>query len=182
MENFILPKNVLGTVKVTPKGWRDEFYIGEASLAVEQIGNYRMLNVWINSYHYELHSDKEVLIGDVGLEIMQPIKEELLKGETINIGFPNDLSLVQNNWEELYYGHFYQFEHLKIAKWKITMKSIGDEELTKINVKGHITDDIRKTPENYNVECTFKTKMEFKIDSRWNWNFSSNNPNAYNKK
>ena len=182
MENFIPPKKILGTIKVTPKDWREEYYIGEGSAVIEQIGNTKILNIWANTYHYELHNNKEVLISDVGFEIMQPIKKKLAKGEVLDLDFPNNINKIENNWEELYYGHFYQFEHLKITNWKINILSITDDGQIKIGAKGYITDDIRKISKNHFVECTFKTKMESKINSRWNWNYSSDNPNAINKK
>jgi len=116
MENFIPPKKILGTIKVTPKNWADKYYIGEASLAIEQIDDKKMINIWASSYHYELHNKKEVLVGDVGFEIMQPIKEELSTNKIIKVDFPNDINKVEYNWEELYYGHFYQFEHPKDYK------------------------------------------------------------------
>ena len=182
MENFIPPKNVLGKIKITPKDWTDEYYIGEASLAIEQIGANKILNIWANSYHYEIHNNKEVLIGDIGFEIMQPINENLSEGETININFPNDISLVENNWEELYYGHFYQFEHLKITNWQISLAPIPDEKLFKIEVKGYITDDIQEISKSHFIECTFKSNLESKINSKWNWNYSKDNQNSKNNK
>lgn len=181
MENFIPPKKILGTIKVTPKDCADKYYIGEASLAIEQIGDKEMINIWANSYHYELHNEKEVLIGDVGFEIMQPLKEKISTNGIIKIDFPNDINKVENNWEELYYGHYYQWEHLKVANWEITMISIPDEEFFKIDAKGYITDDIRAISDNHFIECTFKSKLESKINSRFNWNYSLNNPNAKNQ-
>jgi len=52
LKNFIPPKTVLGTIKVTPEEWTDKYFIGEANLAVEKIGNQHILNLWANSYHY----------------------------------------------------------------------------------------------------------------------------------
>jgi len=58
MKNFIKPKIVLGTIKITPVDWTDKYYIGEANLAIEKIGDVQILNIWANSYHYELHNEK----------------------------------------------------------------------------------------------------------------------------
>ena len=181
MKNFIPPKKILGTIKVTPKNWTDKYYIGEANLAIEKIGEKEILNLWANSYHYELHNEKEVLVGDIGFEIMQPIKKEIFTNEIVKIDFPKDIDEVEDNWEEFYYGHFYQFEHLKITNWQISILQMPDEELYEIHVKGFITDDIREISENHSIECRFKTKLETKINSRFNWNYSTNNPSAKNK-
>ena len=181
MENFIPPKKTLGTIKVTPKDWSDKYYIGEANLAIEKIGENEIINLWANSYHYELHNEKEVLVGDIGFEIMQPIKKELFRNKIIKIEFPNDIEQVEDNWEEFYYGHFHQFEHLKITNWEILILQKSDEKLFEIQAKGFITDDIRQISENHFVECTFTTKLETKINSRFNWNYSTDNPNAKNK-
>jgi len=180
MKNFIPPKKILGTIKINPKESAEEFYIGEANFAIEKVGENLFINIWVNSYHYELHGEKEVLIGDIGIEIMQPIKKELSKSEITQIDFPNDIDEVENGWEELYYGHFYQFEHLKITKWQISVMHIPDEELFKIDAKGYITDDIRNLDQNHYVECSFKTKLESKIRSKFNWNYSGDNENAKN--
>jgi hypothetical protein len=180
MTDFIPPKKILGTIKVTPKDCSDKYYIGEANLAIEHIGNKKMINIWANSYHYELHDNKEVLIEDVGFEIMQPIDKELSLRKANEIKFPIDLDHVENNWEDLYYGHFYQFEHSKITNWKITLSFIPDERLFEIDVKGYITDDIRQISENHFIECSFKTKLGSRINSKFNWSYSLDNPNAKN--
>jgi len=58
---------------------------------------------------------------------------------------------------------------------------IPSEELFKIDAKGYITDDLREISESHFIECTFKSKLESKINSRFNWNYSLNNSNAKNK-
>lgn len=181
MEKFILPRKILGTIKVTSNKSIDEFFIGEANLAIEQIGKERMLNIWANSYHYELHNDKEVLVGDVGFEIMQPIEKEVSFDEPLRINFPNNTEAVENNWEELYYGHFYQFEHLKIVNWEIKIFQVSDGEVFNVESKGYITDDIHDKSKQFLLECSFQTKLKSKIDSRFNWNYSLANPNAKNR-
>lgn len=180
MNNFIPPKNVLGTINVSPKDWADKYYIGEANFAIEKIGNNNFLNIWANSFHYELHNGQEVLVGDVGFEIMQPITKIFEKNEVVQIDFPDDLSKMENNWEEIYYSHFYQFGHLKISNWSIILTPTNG--VYQIEVKGFITHDINMMDENHFFESKFETKMESKINSKWNWKYSSINPNAINLK
>lgn len=181
MENFIPPKKILGTIYVTPKGCADKYYIGEANLTIEKIGDNYILNIWANSFHYEIHNGQKTLVGDVGFEIIQPIIEPLKKDRITQIDFPNDRKKVESNWEELYYGHFYHFGHLKIIDWQIRLKFIQNEEIYAIEMKGYVTDDLQKKSENHFVESKFKTKLDAKINSRFNWNYSLNNPNAINK-
>ena len=182
MENFLPPKIVLGTIIATSNNSRTEYYVGEASISIEQIGNNKILNIWANSFHYEKHNNIKVLVSDIGIEIMQPIKEELLEGELIRLEFPRDLNNLQDNWGELYYGHFYQFSHLQITNWIINISTIGSGGLTRVEVKGYITDDIRQFSEDYYVECTIETRIESRINSRWNWNYSLDNPNSIIKR
>ena len=178
MGNFIPPKTILGTIRVSHKDQVKKYYIGEANLAIEIIEDKQILNLWANSFHYEIHDKKEVLIGDISFEIMQPIKEGINSSEIVKIKFPDDIEKVENNWEELYYGHFYQFEHLKITNWQTSISPNSDGKLFAIEVKGYITDDIRETSDNHFVECTFKTELETKINSRFNWKYSLDNKNA----
>ncbi len=77
--------------------------------------------------------------------------------------------------EDLYYGHFYQFEHLKITHWKITMFFLPEEELFQIDLKGYITDDIREKSSKHFIECSLKTKLKAKIHSKFNSNFTHEN-------
>jgi len=181
MKNKIPPKSVLGTIKVTSTEWTDEYYIGEASFAIEKIGIQNFINIWANSYHYVLHENKEVLIGDVIVEIMQPIRENVSIKDRCLIEFPSNLDEVENNWEEAYFGHFYQFEHLKITNWQIEASISDDIELFDVNSKGYITDNIRQKSDDHFVECSFKAKLKSKINSRFNWIYSKDNPNARNK-
>lgn len=164
MNNFILPKNVLGTIKISPKDWADKYYIGEANFAIEKIEANNFLNIWVNSFHYELHNGQEILVGDVGFEIMQPITKDIKKKEVIQIDFPDDIGKIENSWEAIYYSHFYQFEHLKITNWSITLTPTNG--VYQIEVKGFITDDISIVDENYFFESKFESKMESKINSR----------------
>ena len=179
MKNFIKPKIVLGTIKITPVDWTDKYYIGEANLAIEKIGDVQILNIWANSYHYELHNEKEVFMGDVGFEIMQPIDKELAIDRTTIIDSPNDRREMENKWEELYYGHFYQFEHLKLTKWNIKIKPFNSN--CKIDIKAYISDDILDESDAFFLESSFDLELTSKIDSKWNSNYSSLNPNAINK-
>lgn len=181
MENYIQPKPILGTIKVSPKDWAVKYYIGEANLAIEKVGDDQILNIWANSFHYELHDKKEVLIGDVSFEIMQRINGKINTNEIIKIDFPDDIEKVENNWGELYYSHFYQFEHLKITNWRISILFNQEEALFNVEVKGYITDDIREKSDNHFIESNFKTKLETKINSKYNWNYSLDNQNAKNK-
>lgn len=178
MDNFIPPKNILGTIKVSPKHGLDECYIGEAHFAIEKIGDKVLLNIWASAFHYELHNGQEVLVGDVAFEIMQPIATNLESNEIIQIGFPNEVDEIESGWETVYFGHFYELEHLYVTNW--TLKLSSTNETYKIEVKGFITDDIRKISGSHHFESTFETKMESKINSKFNWNYSSNNPNALN--
>lgn len=183
MKNFIPPKNILGIIKMKPKGWADKYFIGEASFAIEKIGDNKMLNIWGSSFHYEMHEGKEILIGGMKFEIMQPIKEDLIKNKFIQIDFPSDeIEKVENNWEELYFSHFYQFEHLAITDWQIKIIAIPNEDIYEIEIKGYVTDDIRKHSMGQFIEATFKTKLETKINSQCNWKYALNNPNAINNK
>lgn len=168
MENFIPPKTILGTIKVSTNDWEDKYYIGEANLAIEKVGDDQILNIWANSFHYVLHDKKEVLIGDVSFEIMQQINGKINTNEIIKVNFPDDIEKVENKWKKLYYGHFYQFEHLKITNWRISILFNPDEELFNVEVIGYITDDIREKSDNHVIECSFKSKLESKINSRYN--------------
>ena len=178
MENFIPPKKTFGTIEVTSKDITKKYYIGEAKFAIEKIGDERMVNIWANSYHYELHEGKKVLIGDVGVEIMQTIESNPNLNEFVKINFPVEIDEVESKWEELYFGHFSQFEHLKITNWEISFMRISDEKSYQIMLKGFITDDVQKILINHFVECQFTAKLETKINSRYNWNYSLDNPNA----
>ena len=171
MKNFIPPKNILGTIKITPNDWTDKYYIGEANFAIEKIGNEKMLNIWANSYHYELHNEREVLVGDVGFEIIQPIDIELTVDRMINIDSSNDRREMENRWEELYYGHFYQFEHLILTKWHIKLSPLNFKH--KIDLKAYISDDILDESETFFLEASFEVELSSKINSKWNSNYSS---------
>lgn len=181
MKTFIPPKKILGTIKVNPKDLADKYYIGEANLAIEKVGEDQIIYIWAKSFHYELQDEKEVKVGDVIFEIMQPIVGGINVNEINKIDFPEDIEKVENYWEELYYGHFYQFEHLKISKWGISILFNSEERIYNVEVKGYITDDIRETSDKHFFESTFKTKLENKINSRYNWNYSLDNQNAKNK-
>ncbi len=179
MKNFIPPTNVLGTIKLTPKDWAEQYYIGEAHFAIEKIGDHDILNIWAHSFHYEIHNGQNVLVGDVSFEIMQALNQPLNGKEIIQIDFPS-VDQIENNWEELYYSHFYQFEHLKITNWEI--KLTPENEIYKVKTKGFITDDINIISENHFFESIFETQLTTKINSKFNWHYTSKNPNAINVK
>ena len=147
---------------------------------MERVGNHDILNIWAISYHYEIHNEKEVLIQDAGFEIMQPIKVNLRREKSIRIDFPNNVSEGENDWEALYFSHFYQFEHLKLTDWSLKLEPM-DNQMYEIRMKGYVTDDLSKKSENSFLEGALMAKLETKINSRFNWKYSRENPAALNR-
>lgn len=180
MENFVLPANVIGTITVRSINSIDKYYVGEASVAIEKIGGNELINICAYSYHYEVHNGEMVMISDVGIEIMQPITRNWIRRDAITVNFPRKIEQVCDNWENLYYGHYCQYEHLKITNWDISLLQCLDENSFKVHAKGYITSDIRKISENHYVDGSFLAKIDSRIRSRYNWNYSDNNPDAAN--
>lgn len=173
MTNFKPPKTILGDILVRSKKGTKKYFIGNAKFSIEEIGNNKLINIWAESYHFENHNGIEVKIGDVGFELMQPLENSFEYDEFNRINFPSEINKVESNWEELYYGHFYNFEHLKITNWYIELSPVND--LYEIKINGSITDDISIITENHFIESTFRVRMDKIIVSRYNWKYSKPN-------
>ncbi len=176
MKNYYPPKNIIGSITTNKEAVK--YDIGEASLAIESIGDVQLLNVWANTFHYEKHNEQEVLIQDIGFEILLPIDWNYGRKESITINFPNNIELIENGWEEIYYGHYYHFEHLKVTNWKIKITPIYDS--FKVETFAVVTDDINQVDDKKSFQSNFIAKLDSKIDSKYNWKYSKGNPDAIN--
>ena len=170
MENFILPEKVFGTIKVYPKDWADQYYIGDARLSIQKIKGKTLFNIWAQSYHYEIHGEHKVKMGDISFEIMMPIEEDF-EAKEIELYFPIADSEIHDNWEKFYFSHFYNFEHFQIVNCSIKITPKDDQY--KLELKGHITDDIEKYSDDHYFESTLELPISPTIQSFYNGNFST---------
>ena len=178
MKKELPPEKIYGTLKVFPEAEIEEYNIYKASMAIENVSGNTLFNLWCESHLYEMHSGKKISVGEFTFEILMPIQNQMAKNQVFNLHFPLANSVMHDNWEVLYYSHFYRFEHLKISNCRISLTP--KDEFYTVKLKGYITEDVEKYFENYYFESTLDVPLSTKIHSKYLWNYSEKNENALN--
>lgn len=180
VDNFLKPDKIYGFIKQTSKSQSDIFFISEGRLSIERIHGKTLLNVWANSSHFEMHKDIRVFIPDVCFEILMPINENIdLNKIPTDFYFPIATPEMIDDWEKYFDSTIYQFEHLKIVNCHINVAKTDNDFLVKL--RGYITDNIETYSENCFFESEFKAELTNKIETRYNWNYSSKNKDNYHQ-
>lgn len=180
MKDYLPPERIYGILKVFSGPEIEEYDIAKARMSIENVKGNILFNLWGECHLYEMHGGKKISVGDFAFEILMPLKNQIAENKETNLQFPLADSEMVDQWEILYYSHFYRFEHLKISNCKI--KIIPKGEFYTVKLKGYITEDIEKYFDDYHFESTLDVPLSKKISSRYNSNYSEKNENALNAK
>lgn len=178
LKNLFPVEKKYGILKIFPGPEREEYDISKARMSVETVGKNILFNLWSECHLYEVHGGKKISVGEFAFEILLPLNFQITGNKEINLHFPLANSEIHENWEILFYSHFYRFEHLKISNCRINI--IPKNEIYSLKLKGYITEDVERFFENYYFESTLEIPLSTKIHSKFNWNYSEKNENALN--
>lgn len=172
MNKIIRANKIYGTVELANSGKIVQYEITEKHLSIETIDNSKLINLWVTTSHYELIEgvEKNVLVPDIGFEIILPVKS--IEGRyKANLGIPT--SNIIELWEKRFFTTFYNFEYVFLINVKLELEK-KEDDIYEINFKGYPSFDREEIiNDNYYIESKFSSILEYSINSRWNYNLKN---------